>query len=98
MDKKEIVQQLQANRHCFHTAFGVKIIGIFGSFARGEETKESDVDILYEIEEGKKLSLFSYLKLVKQIEEMFHKKVDLVRADAVKRRVGEYIKKDLIYV
>ncbi len=56
--------------------------GIFGSAARGEMTKKSDVDILIDLRED--LSLFGFIGLKRQLEEALGKKVDLVEYAAIK--------------
>ena len=98
MKKNEIINYLQTQQPYFHDTFGIKFIGLFGSFSRGDETKDSDIDILYNIDKGKKLSMFKYLKIASQLEEFFHKKIDLVRLDTLKPKVKEYVDRDLILV
>ena len=98
MNKQEIIDYLQRQQPYFYNTFGIKFVGLFGSFSRGDETKESDIDILYEIEKDRKLSMFKYLKVASQLENFFHKKIDLVIIDTLKPTVKEYIDKDLIYV
>ncbi|MEA2019722.1 MAG: nucleotidyltransferase domain-containing protein [Campylobacterota bacterium] len=98
MHKNEIIHYLQEQQPYFYNTFGINFIGLFGSFSRGDETKDSDIDILYEIDKDKKLSMFKYLKIASQLEEFFHKKIDLVRIDTLKPKVKEYVDRDLIYV
>jgi len=98
MNRNDIIDYLQQQQPYFHNTFGINFIGLFGSFSRGDETNESDIDILYNIEKDKKLSMFKYLKIAKQLEDYFHKKIDLVRVDTLKPKVKEYVDRDLIYV
>ena len=98
MDKQDILNYLKSQQDRYSQRFGIKFIGIFGSLARDEATKESDIDILYEIQKDKKLSIFNYLKLKNELENAFHKKVDLVREKALKPKIKDYLYKDLIYV
>ena len=56
--------------------YGVKRASLFGSVARREETKKSDVDILVEFEEGRSLLDLSGLKI--ELEELLGKKVDVL--------------------
>ena len=98
MSKNEIIDYLQKQQPYFYAHFGIKFVGLFGSFSRGDETNDSDIDILYKIEEDKKLSMFKYLKIASQLEDFFQKKIDLVRVDTLKPRVKKYIDRDLIYV
>ena len=98
MTKEEILAYLKSKQQFFYDNFGIKFIGLFGSFSRDEAKDFSDIDILYDIEENKKLSMFKYLKVNSLLEEFFNRKVDLVRDETVKPQVKSYIEKDLIYV
>jgi predicted nucleotidyltransferase len=72
-------------------------IGIFGSFARGDNKKESDIDILVEFKESP--SLLTLIKLENDLSEILGIKVDLVTTGALKnKRIRKSIKKDLINV
>ena len=51
---------------------------LFGSFARGEETPESDVDILVRFDHDRPIGLFRYAGMWREIEELVGRKVDLV--------------------
>ncbi len=51
---------------------------LFGSYSRGEEGPESDVDILVSFDKGAKISLFKYANIICQLEELLKQKVDLV--------------------
>ena len=75
-------------------SYGVKWLGLFGSAARGEERKTSDLDFVIEFE---KKSLDSYMDLKAFLEELFHRRIDLVLADAIKPRLREKILKDAAY-
>lgn len=56
---------------------GVVRAGIFGSYARGEQTKDSDIDILIEIR-GRKFSLLDLIGLEMELNEILKKKIDLL--------------------
>jgi uncharacterized protein len=72
-------------------------IGIFGSFARGDNKKGSDLDILVEFKES--LSLLNLIKLENDLSEILGIKVDLVTTGALKnKRIKKSIKKDLINI
>ena len=98
MNKQDILNYLQSNQEYYYNQFGIQFIGLFGSFARNEANDNSDIDILYKIEKDKKLSIFKYLKLTKQLEDYFNKKIDLVRDETLKPQVKNYIQKDISYV
>ena len=61
---------------------------LFGSCARGEETKDSDVDILFAPEKEAFFSLLTYAHIHRELEELLHRKVDLV-ADGTLRPMAE---------
>lgn len=70
--------------------FGVRQLSVFGSFARGEPTDESDVDILVELEPDRK-SLNNFLNLAEFLEELFGRKVDLLTPESLNPRFGHHI-------
>ena len=65
---------------------------IFGSVARGEAKKQSDIDILVKLKKGK--TLFDFVGLKFELEEKLGKKVDLVSYNAIKPRLKNIILKD----
>jgi len=72
-------------------------VGIFGSFARGDNKKGSDIDILVEFKESP--SLLTLIKLENDLSEILGIKVDLVTTGALKnKRIKKSIKKDLINI
>jgi len=74
----------------------VERIGVFGSFVRGEEKAESDVDVLVEFREGQK-TFDHYIDLKFYLEDLFGRKVDLVMKGAIKRRLREPILSEVVY-
>jgi predicted nucleotidyltransferase len=62
--------------------YGVKKVGLFGSLVRGEMGKDSDIDILVEIESD--ISLLDFVGLKIEIEEALERKVDLVECCTIK--------------
>ncbi|MCX6750486.1 MAG: nucleotidyltransferase family protein [Candidatus Pacearchaeota archaeon] len=71
--------------------------GIFGSYARGEQKKESDIDIVVNIED-KKMSLIGFIGLVRLLEEKLGRKVDLVEYSAIKPLLKESILKEEVKI
>lgn len=76
--------------------FHVSSIGVFGSFARGEGRKESDVDVLVEFEEGFK-TFDNFMDLKYYLEDIFLRNVDLVTVNALKPQLKDVILQDVIY-
>ncbi len=72
-------------------------VGIFGSFARGESTEKSDIDILVKFKVAP--SLLTLIKLENELTDLLGIKVDLITTGAIKnKRVQKSIKKDLISI
>ena len=60
---------------------------VFGSYARGEERKDSDIDILIEYKNGHDKSLLDFIGLKLALEEKLNKKVDLVEYEALRPQI-----------
>ena len=72
-------------------------IGIFGSFARGDNKKGSDIDILVEFKESP--TLLTLIKLENDLSEILGIKVDLITTGAIRnKRIKRSIQKDLIKI
>ncbi|NLI56578.1 nucleotidyltransferase family protein [bacterium] len=91
----DIKRILKEHKKELKEKYKVKKIAIFGSYARSEENKSSDIDILVEFEEQVS---FLFFHLEKYLEKILDLKVDLVTIDAIKPNRAKYILKDLIYV
>lgn len=74
-----------------------KKIGIFGSFARGEQNRKSDIDVLVEFEEGH-ATLHNFIGLSDYLEELFKRKVDLLIESSLSDLIRPYIEKDVIWI
>jgi len=92
----EILKKLKENREKIRK-FGVKRIGLFGSYIRNEQKKESDIDVLVEFEKGKK-TFDNYMDLKFFLEDLFQCKVDLVIVDALKTDLKPIILRSVKYV
>ena len=83
---------------------GFRIVGIFGSFSRGDYTEDSDVDILYQLspEFYKKYPGMKFFKLYEQVkidlEDRLGRSVDLADADALGQAGKKYILSEVINV
>lgn len=76
--------------------FHIKKIGVFGSFVRGEQREDSDVDILVEFEENHE-TLDNYMDLKFYLEDLFHRKVDVVLSDVIKAALRKSIVESVRY-
>ncbi len=96
MTKSFILNFLKTSKTHFNKTYGVTKIGLFGSYARDEQTEDSDIDIAIEIDS--KNSFRSFFGLKKEIEQKLGKKIDLGIESALKPIAKKHIQKDLIYV
>jgi len=92
---EEIRVILASHKKEYVKKYGVKNLGIFGSFSRGDETERSDVDILVEFSEPIGLE---FVVFAEELERLLDLNVDLVSKGAIKPRMLEQVKKDLVYV
>ncbi len=94
---KEIKDTLTAHEEEIRKRYGVAILGIFGSYARGEQDEPSDIDILVEQEEPIGLEFF---ELWDGLEDLLGVKVDLLTIRAVKQKtlLWKSMEEDVIYV
>ncbi|MEK7079619.1 MAG: nucleotidyltransferase family protein [Patescibacteria group bacterium] len=92
---EDLRETIKRHRQELEQKYKIKTIAIFGSYARGEETEESDVDILVEFDEPVGLL---FVHLADYLEEILGLKVDLLTPDAIKPNRKKYIMEDLTYV
>lgn len=75
--------------------YGINQAYIFGSFARGEQNQDSDIDFLIEYDPNSDFSLFELVELKYTLEEVFQRKVDVVTQGALSKYIKPYILKDM---
>ncbi len=93
----EIKEVISSHLNEIREKFGVKELGVFGSYVRGEQSEISDIDVLVEFEQGKK-TFDNYMDLKFYLEDLLGVEVDLVIKSAIKPRLKEYILKEVVYV
>ncbi len=100
MKKEEILKLLRSHKKELEK-FGVKKIGIFGSFIRGEASSGSDVDVVVEFEKGK-ATFKNFGGLVEYLENLFGRPVDILTPYGIEsiriEYIKEAIKKEVEYV
>lgn len=94
--KAEILRVLKNELPHIGEKYGVKSIGLFGSYSRGDQTSESDVDLLVEF--GKPIGLFKFIALEDYLGQRLGAKVELVTEDALKSIIRPYVTKEVVYV
>lgn len=89
-----VVQRIGSMRRELSERLTVNHIGVFGSFARGDEGPESDVDIIVELADP---TFDHCMDLKFRLEEVLQHSVDLVIADTVKPRLKPTIEQEVVY-
>ena len=74
-------------------SYGITYAGVFGSVSRGDDRPNSDVDILVKL--GKPMGMFSYMKLIKDIEDLLGRKIDMVTEQSLSKFVRPYVMPEL---
>jgi len=98
MHKKDIISYLKELNKELKIKYGINRLGIYGSYARDEAKKSSDLDIFYERDSSIRVSGFDLLRIPETIEKDLHIKVDFVDLKYMNPIVKHYAKKDFIYV
>lgn len=90
------IQLLKSHSDFFRRTFGISKIGVFGSFARGEEQENSDIDILVAFQKGEK-TFDHFMDLKYYLEDLFGRKVDLVTMEALRPQLRDSILQEVAY-
>ncbi|MDR1119849.1 MAG: nucleotidyltransferase family protein [Dysgonamonadaceae bacterium] len=95
MSTNEIIGKLQEIKPHLQKEYAVKTVGLFGSYADGTYTDNSDVDILVEFERPVGWKFFT---LEKFLEKTLNRKIDLVTPHALKEQIKPYILSQILYI
>lgn len=98
MTKNEILQYLHMHKAEFSQRYNVEKMALFGSFARNEAQAKSDIDIVYSLKKGAKMSYDKYIELEESLRKSFNANVDLVNEKKLNPLVKIHALKDFIYV
>lgn len=96
MIRNQIFEALENLKDEAHRQYKAKLIGIFGSYARGEAKEESDIDILVEFQKG--ATLLDLVGLGNFLEERLRHKVDVVSHRAVRQELRSHIYSGIVYL
>ncbi|MBI4162650.1 MAG: nucleotidyltransferase family protein [Candidatus Aenigmarchaeota archaeon] len=96
MNMKRIKSVISQSKPELKKKYKVKEIGIFGSYARGEQKKTSDLDILIRFD--KDASLFDFVELGNFLEEKLKVKIDIVSEGGVRKELKNAIMKEVVMV
>lgn len=92
-NKEEIIERLRQARPQLAREFGVTRLAVFGSYARGEQRADSDVDVLVEVEPSLGLR---FVDLADRIEALLGLRADVVSRRAISPRHWAVIEKELV--
>lgn len=95
--KNTVIKRLEKAASDIRKQFGVKRIGIYGSFARGEQTRTSDVDVMVELAEGYS-TLGNFIGLADYLEALFKRKVDLITVEGIDKYICSRVEAEVIWV
>jgi predicted nucleotidyltransferase len=93
-----IKQKIASNKEYLLETYGVEEIGVFGSFARGDYKKDSDIDIAIELNQKVPVGLFEFAGMQFHLEDLLNKKVDLVIKSSIKPLIKDRILSQLIVI
>lgn len=96
MSKSELIKELAELNKELKAKYKGRIVGLFGSYARGEEKEFSDIDLLIEKDEGVTILDLASMKIF--LEEKLNTSVDIVTTSALREEIKPYVMNDLIYV
>ena len=87
---------IEAIKHYFRSV-PIDKAWLFGSFARGEETEKSDIDLLVQFTKGVRIGL-RYFHIINDLEKLSGRKIDLVELSTLDTHVFPYVNKDKILI
>jgi predicted nucleotidyltransferase len=93
---EEILQALRAHRHVLAERYGVRRLGVFGSYARGGATPRSDLDLLVEFSTPP--GLLGFVELERYLSRLLGVLVELVTPKALKPHIGKRVLQELVEV
>ena len=92
----EIKHILQEQKPHLAEKYGVEVIAVFGSYVRGEQRPDSDVDILVELERPARISLIGIVELEEYLSDLLGVKVDLAIRRNLRKRIGQRIMSEVV--
>lgn len=92
----EIIKLLKLFKQNSAHKYGIRTLGIFGSFARNQQDEKSDLDIFVTLQES---DFFTLEKIKEELEQLIHFKIDVVNfRDSLRDSFKQNIQKDAIYI
>lgn len=92
---EEVIGTLRAHVPELRERYGVRTMGVFGSYVRGKARRGSDLDILVEFDE-RPLTLIQFIELERYLSDLLGVKVDLVEKSALKPAIGRRVAEEVL--
>lgn len=95
-NKNDILDKLKQFKASYAHLYGIRTIGIFGSFARNQQNEKSDLDVVVTLNEP---DFFTLEHIREELEKLFHLNIDIVNfRSTLRHSFIENIERDAIYV
>ena len=95
-DTNQIIVILSKQKKELIKKYPISEMALFGSCARGDHDKNSDIDILVDFND--RIDGFDFIRIAHQLEDVFQHKIDLVSRRGIKPQYLSYVEKNLIHV
>ena len=92
----EILNMLRIKKQELEKKYPISELALFGSYARGDYTQESDIDIL--IDFNASINGFDYITIAHEFEDTFHTKIDLVSRKGIQSKYLPFVQENLFHV
>ncbi len=97
-DLQEVIQKLKELKPDLEKEYFVEELGVFGSYARNEQTETSDIDVLVSFDQNATVGLLKFSGLQLFLSKIFNKKIDLVSKRGIHPALEKDILNEVIYV
>lgn len=94
----EIQEILRSHKPYLAEAYGVTELGVFGSYVRGGQQPDSDVDILIELERPARIGLIGLVELQEYLSEVLGAPADIALKSSLRKRIGQRILAEVVPV
>ncbi|MHB0876999.1 MAG: nucleotidyltransferase family protein [Anaerolineae bacterium] len=94
----DVLRILAEHRPSLAAKYGVTEVGVFGSYVRGTQRADSDIDVLVTLEEPPTLDLLDLVRLQDHLSELLDAPVDLALRGNLRKRIGERILREVVLV
>jgi len=90
----DIIKILKNHKSTIEKKYSVKKIGIFGSYAKGKQTKSSDIDIIVEFNNP---TFDNFMDLIFYLEDLYGREVDLVTLNGLSPYILPFVEKEVVW-